>query len=465
MNTMNFKSRTFILLSLVVSFCICIFCNCSDDDTGINSIKLDQDNLTIETDKEVQLNIIDAPAMTTVWYSSNKSIATVSNKGLVTGIKPGTAVITADIGYAKAKCEVTVIGVSSMLSLDALSAPLSDNIIFSKNIQLIAPLRVMQGFDIDSKGNLYYIQIGKKSGAEINKTKSHELYVIKSTPNNSNISNYMTFKYFGHGSNFVVEESGNDTYVWLNSNATKTISSSEYENSISFSRIKFESGKVIENGYGGETFFLNNGKKNTHPAIDFENRRLCISATESGTRNFYVYDLDQALALPNTPFTFDVTFGGEETGVPEQTVSKTVEGKDLAKLTPLGSFSIPKGKDKTTDLNSHSLQGFDIVGNYIYFNEGDGNGNDIANGNSNDYVTILDINGNIVHPRTAVAAITNIENLKTAGITDSGYMEGEGIKVKGNKIYLGFASRRNPAIAGNDDNRRANVFVYDCSKK
>lgn len=462
---MNLKSKNFILLSLVVSFCICIFCSCSDDDKDNNQIKLDQDNLTIETDKEVQLNIIDAPTLTTVWYSSDKTIATVTNKGLVTGIKPGTAIITADIGYAKAKCEVTVIGISSMLSLDALSAPLSDNIIYSKNIQLIAPLRVMQGFDIDSKGNLYYIQIGKKSSGDVDKTKSHELYVIKSTPNSSDISIYMTFRYFGHGSNFVVEESGNDTYVWLNSNASKTASSSEYENSVSFSRIKFEPGKVIENGYGGETFFLNNGKKNTHPAIDFENRRLCISATESGTRNFYVYDLDEALALPNTSFTFDVTFGGEESTIPEQTVSKTVEGKDLAKLTPLGSFSIPKGKDQASDLNSHSLQGFDIVGNYIYYNEGDGNGNDITNGNSNDYVTILDINGNIVHPRTAVTAITNIDNLKTAGITDSGYMEGEGIKVKGNKIYLGFASRRNPNIAGNDDYRRANIFVYDCSNK
>lgn len=465
MKTMNFKSRTFILLSLVASFCFCTLCSCSDDDKDINTIKLDLDNLTIETDKEVQLNIIDAPAVTTVWYSSDKTIATVSNKGLVRGVKPGTAIITADIGYAKARCEVTVKGVSSMLSLDALSTSLSDKITYSKNIQLIAPFRVMQGFDIDSKGNIYYIQIGQLSGGRLDETKAHELYVIKSAPNNSNISTYMTFRYFGHGSNFVVEESGNDTYIWLNSNATKTISSSEYENSISFSRIKFEPGKVIDNGYGGETFFLNNGKKNTHPAIDFENRRLCISATESGTRNFYVYDLDQALALPNTSFTFDVTLGGEESGFPEQTVSKTVEGKDLAKLTPIGSFSIPKGKDKTTDLNSHSLQGFDIVGNYIYFNEGDGNGNDIANGNSNDYVTILDINGNIVHPRTAVAAITNIDNLKNAGITDSGYMEGEGIKVKGNKIYLGFASRRNPAIAGNDDYRRANVFVYECSYK
>lgn len=42
------------------------------------------------------------------WSSSNKAVATVSNNGLVTGKKSGTATITADASGKKYKCTVTV---------------------------------------------------------------------------------------------------------------------------------------------------------------------------------------------------------------------------------------------------------------------------------------------------------------------------------------------------------------------
>lgn len=42
------------------------------------------------------------------WSSSNKSVATVSTKGKVTGVKEGTATITAKYGKKKFKCKVRV---------------------------------------------------------------------------------------------------------------------------------------------------------------------------------------------------------------------------------------------------------------------------------------------------------------------------------------------------------------------
>ena len=42
------------------------------------------------------------------WYSSNKSVATVSKTGKVTGQKKGTAVITAKVGSKKYRCKVKV---------------------------------------------------------------------------------------------------------------------------------------------------------------------------------------------------------------------------------------------------------------------------------------------------------------------------------------------------------------------
>ncbi len=44
----------------------------------------------------------------TTWSSSNKKIATVSSKGVVTARKPGNTIITATVGKKKYKCKVQV---------------------------------------------------------------------------------------------------------------------------------------------------------------------------------------------------------------------------------------------------------------------------------------------------------------------------------------------------------------------
>ena len=352
------------------------------------------------------------------------------------------------------------------LSLEALSRPLSAELILSKNVKLIAPYRVMQGFDIDKEGNIYYIQIGTLSGGKVDVTKAHELYIIKAQPNSEDVSNYMTLRYFGHGTNMTVEETNDgEVYVWVGSNANKNTETHEYWGCRSISRIKYEAGKVVSDGAEGDVFFLDSEDKiELQPAVDIENRRLAIVSRKGNNRHFSIFDLDEALSLSTEDFTFEVIFGGEESDVPQQTMNKTISGRNLSKLTPLADFAIPLGTDKNKDFSSYYMQGFDIVGDYIYFNEGDGNKNKIENGHSNDCVTVLDYQGNFVRPRTAVAALTDLKTLKDFGITDTGYMEGEGIKVKGSKLYLGFASRRDPKAEGGDNYRRANIFVYDCEE-
>lgn len=464
MNVKKLIRNYFYSFSILLLIFTGILFQCSN--SGMDSdykIELEQDAVFISIGDTVKLIVKDATNNAIIWSSDNETVATVSNTGLIRGISEGNTIITAKANSGEAMCEVTVSGTSPALQLTALNQELTEDIIYSKNILLKAHYRVMQGFDIDSEGNIYYIQIGQYSSGEQGVTKAHELYIIKSAPNSSDISDYMTVQYFGHGSNITIEEANDgEVYVWLNSNASKNTETYEYEDSRSISRIKYETGKVISDGYGGDTYFLNQGVYNVHPAVDFENRHLCVSATKNGTRYFYVYDLDEAMGLPLTSFTFDVTYGGEGFDIPLQTVTKTVEGKDLSRLTPIGSFVILKGANKDEDINYYSLQGFDIVGNYIYYNEGDGNGNDVNNGYSNDYVTVLDVNGNIIRQRTAVNAIKDISILDNFKITDTGYMEGEGIHVVGNKIYIGFASRRNPDALGGDNYRRANILVYDC---
>ena len=69
---------------------------------------------------------------------------------------------------------------------------------------------------------------------------------------------------------------------------------------------------------------------------------------------------------------------------------------------------------------------------------------------------MLDKNGRL-SARKEVNAIKDVEKLEELGLADRGYMEAEGIKIKGNAMYLGFASRR---MNGNSDERLANILKY-----
>ena len=82
--------------------------------TPVESIKLDKTTLTVDMGATETINAIISPETASnkniKWSSSDSSVATVDD-GKVTGIKEGTASITADTidGNKKAICEVTVI--------------------------------------------------------------------------------------------------------------------------------------------------------------------------------------------------------------------------------------------------------------------------------------------------------------------------------------------------------------------
>ncbi len=79
------------------------------------TISLSDTSLSVNAGSSVRIGITKTPSNLSVkWTSSNNSVAGVSN-GLVSGLRPGTAVITAsdEAGSVKAKCTVTVHSVSS----------------------------------------------------------------------------------------------------------------------------------------------------------------------------------------------------------------------------------------------------------------------------------------------------------------------------------------------------------------
>lgn len=72
-----------------------------------SSISISSAKETIYEGKSVELYVIGSKD-SVIWTSANEDIATVDNKGVVTGIKKGTVRITASCNYEKVSCMVTV---------------------------------------------------------------------------------------------------------------------------------------------------------------------------------------------------------------------------------------------------------------------------------------------------------------------------------------------------------------------
>lgn len=340
------------------------------------------------------------------------------------------------------------------LVLTPLEQAVSIETVYSKNINV----GKLEAFDIDSEGNIYYARLGLVNGKKKGENRAHIVFIYKGKPNQPP-SQCMTLKYFGHPYNIAVETEGGQTYIWINSNGSKH-KNGKYWDARSVSKIKYIPGKIYV-GYGGETYFLNNGQLRTQVALNRKSNLICISARKDKDWYFYTYRLSEVESLPDTLFTFSVILGGEDLGTKEQTISRTVKGHDLSKLVPLGSFSVPGDwGDKPEGLSSFYFQGYSIdKTSHIYFFEGEGKKNGRP---AQAYVTVFDINGRIKRERTKIKAILSSEDLDKIGIANQlADMEAEGITVKGNSIYLGFLSRN----IGADKSKKANIFRYDCSRE
>ena len=448
--------RSLLLLLAVAGTQLFRSCEKAEDSPGIGTILFEEKMLTIEPDETVQLHIrIFRSGSTTGeaydtaanpydlrWSSSAPKIASVDTQGRVTGHTAGTATIRCESpdGSVSAATGVTVRRTVDGSTAENLSQTFSKALVYSQSVYLERN-SVMQCFDVENDGTLWYMQLGGNDPELI--------YVLRGTPNQSP-RDFMTLRWFGHGTNFAVEESGADRYIWVGSNGNK-LSDGSYSQSNTVSRVKYEAGKRIDLS-SGETFFIKN-KWNVHPAIDTKNDVLCITASTTGVRDFYFYRLSEALATPLSRVTLrKQTYGGEDADTPQKTETRTIEAHDLTSVTPIGSFttSIPG----IGNLCQYDFQGFDVQDGLLYFFEGEAVNKQPK---SIAFVTVLDMTGRIVVPRTRIQAIEDEAALVAAGICGSdakGYMEAEGIKMKHGNLYLGFASH------GPGAKRWANVFRY-----
>ena len=109
-----------------------------------------------------------------------------------------------------------------------LSRPFDDALVYSRSVYLQRNT-IMQSFDVETDGTLWYLQLGGND--------PELLYVLRGAPNESP-KDYMMLRWFGHGTNFAVEEQGAERYIWIGSNGNK-LSDGSYSQSNTVSRLKY----------------------------------------------------------------------------------------------------------------------------------------------------------------------------------------------------------------------------------
>ena len=355
-----------------------------------------------------------------------------------------TAVVTFSCGsdvremtVSQSKCPV-VKPVDPEVEPDApyITDHFSDKMHFSTG-RLRTTSAVMQSFDIDFETNkIYYSQLNNKFRA----------YISVGDPGSNTQPPCMTVNYFGHVSNFTVEKENGKTYIWIDNFSSKN-ASGDYWGSPVVSRIPFSSGSTMSSWEAPENYYF--GETNISVAVDVKGDMLTYLGISTG--NCYTYRLSELRALPIEDVTLPtVTYGGEAKAPdPETTKNHIIKARNCTTVKPIGKFNIPRRQYDNGE--TVSWQGFDIKDGFVYQMQGNGHSDGTP---SPGWLQIRDINGGYVLPLTRITALEDLDALKAAGITDIGYMEPEGVKVHGDFIYIGFASKNSK------DERRGTIFKY-----
>lgn len=329
--------------------------------------------------------------------------------------------------------------------------------IFSRNVRLSQNVP-MQGFSLDSDGGIWYTQTSN--------TNIQEIYVSKGNPNNSATpvratSDQMKLTYFGHGTNTAVEESGNDRYIWAGCYGSVG-SDGKYWTERLVGRVKFKKGATVCTNECNDYYYIGDFT-DIHPSIDAEHDQITFNYADPNNKDYRCFAVYKFSDVKNTPLTtVEITCtDGFKTNKPssKNKTSVMVRAHDVTRLTPIATPKFRKNGYASTG-KYYAWQGYDVNGNRLYYAEGQDNYSltgDLFSGQSMAYITVFDMEGKVIEERTQIAAVADKDWTTSMNMSIYGTFESEGVKIKGDKIYLGFGGR---GINMNDNNYYQSILVY-----
>lgn len=337
-----------------------------------------------------------------------------------------------------------------------------DSNIYCRN-QCLPGNYVIQGFSLDSDGSVWLTNTGPRDKIVLTHVNPDASADIKK----DNLG-YMVFNCFGHGTNTAVEEVGDDRYFWVGTYGSSNKDGFYWTEKL-VGRVKFQPGDTITPDKCDEYYYIGE-YDNMHPSIDKENDLLTINYSDvvnGSFRCFAVYKLSEARNAPMRDVTItctDAFKSGDKRSLNKTEVKVAV--RDLTQLKPVARPKFLKsGYGKPGD-KYYAWQGYDVHGDRLYYMDGqarlDGDPQDALSGHSKAYMTVFDLEGNVIEPRAEVAIIDNAPDLEKYGLSYYKSMESEGVKVTDDSVYLGFGAIG--ADKSNPQQRTNHIFRFNKPK-
>ncbi len=433
------------------------FAENKDDETKYLSVKKGE-SMTAKAVLEPSTANVNTDITYTISSGNSKVASIDSNTGEITGKQAGVVTIQAKTASGK----TTTIKLNVKIGNKVFdTTKLSDtsyttsSLLYSKQVDIGAGFSTpiashMQSFDIDSTGKIYY-----GSNGDGTRKDSYITYASK----NKVSSDYMKITYFGHQAAIDMEESGSNRYIWVDALSSvhgtygytanyivsrmKYIKGTDYNFAMGTVKVKDTSGKLLKtykNTEGQNFVYItvnNNMTKGMHAAVDEDNRLLAIYYS----KRIFVYDLDEALAIPDTTYEQEV-----ETDDGNRIVE--FQAKNLHTISKLTTITIQSGTNLDTDILSYAMQGFDLDGDYIYVAEGYAYSSEgVTKTESKTYITAFDYmydnkGYKTAKPRKEAVAYNNTKSkdfLTSIGDTNKAEIEGIKVDTSGTNpiMYLG----------------------------
>lgn len=419
--------KNYITLAFLAIFCI----SCNQSDETSVQISFNPSSASIDAGTEYKLPFMistDGTSWKTYDYNShrydiqlstsNEDIIALTDTGFVYARTPGYASVTAVLNDSKAKFSFLVNDAGYNLDFDYKKSLTKDMIYSNENI--LSNNTAMQNFDILKNGDII---VGGSKGAAV--------YYQRMSPNQP-AGLPMTMWYSGHCTNFAVEESNGEVYIWASNFASKTTTDASYNREQIVSRVKFVPGSSLKPEDCTDHYYAgpNNGST-TFAAVDMEHNLLLIY----NNSEIKIYDINEAKNSPVKEIQLGEILRGGESGSPisrDERVSPKIMAHDLTSIALKGKFSIDwvKVNGYNSFGEQRAMQGLCIYKDKVYVISGSSNP-DVS-------VSILTFNGKIEKLCQQFSFENNVQDLINAGVTQDGYFEPEGIKIRYGKLYLGF---------------------------